>query len=63
MLYLDLACCMCPEFLDGEKVENSNGLSQSTEQKCEIIYWILDPKSYVPILLLFDVSHATVILT
>ena len=38
---------MCPEFfLDREKVENSCGLSQSTEQKREIIYicWILDPK-------------------
>ncbi len=29
---------MCPRFLDGEKVESSSGLSQSTKQKLEIFY-------------------------
>ena len=29
---------MCPEFLDGEEVENSSGLSKSTDQNSEIIY-------------------------
>jgi len=35
-------------FLNGEKVENISGLSQSTRVKSfteEIICWILDPKS------------------